>query len=87
MLIEVVGFSLLFDGDLNVGWFGRHVLPHTLGLAAAGILFTWFGLGLCVWAPNSTSLSGRTSPESATPTLPTITVRISSATRWGARTG
>jgi protein-S-isoprenylcysteine O-methyltransferase Ste14 len=50
MLIEVVGFSLLFDGDLNVGWFGRHVLPHTLGLAAAGILFTWFGLGLCVWA-------------------------------------
>jgi len=50
MVIEVTGFSLLFDGDLNVRWLGRHFLPHTLGLAVIGILLTWLGLSLCIWA-------------------------------------
>jgi len=50
MLIEVVGFSLLFDGDFNVGVFGRHFLPRCFALAVLGILFTWSGLSLCVWA-------------------------------------
>jgi protein-S-isoprenylcysteine O-methyltransferase Ste14 len=50
MFVEVVGFTLLFNGDANIGPLARHVLPRTESGAYLGILFTWVGLGLAIWA-------------------------------------
>ena len=50
MLVEVVGFTLLFNGDANIGPLSRHFLPRTETGADLGILLTWAGLGLAIWA-------------------------------------
>lgn len=50
MLVEVLGFALLFDGDAGIGALGRHFLPRSLGLTMAGSLLTWSGIGIAIWA-------------------------------------
>ena len=50
LVVEVVGFTLLFTGDANVGPLGRHFLRYTEAGADLGILLTWIGLGLAIWA-------------------------------------
>jgi len=50
MLIEVVGFTMLFDHDFDLGWLGRHFLPRTTTTAAIGIALTWVGIGIAMWA-------------------------------------
>jgi protein-S-isoprenylcysteine O-methyltransferase Ste14 len=50
MLIEVVGFTLLFNGDFDIGPLGRHFVPRNVPAAAIGTALTWMGLGVAIWA-------------------------------------
>ncbi len=50
MLVEALGFTLLFNGDFNLGPLSRHFLNHSTMTAATGIVLTWAGLGIAIWA-------------------------------------
>lgn len=50
MLVEVVGFTLLFNRDAGVGMLGRHFLPSSPAATSFGTLFTWAGIGIAMWA-------------------------------------
>jgi len=50
MLVEAVGFNLLFNRGLDIGPLGRHFLPRTTATATVGIVLTWTGLAIAVWA-------------------------------------
>lgn len=50
MFIEVVGFTLLFSHDADIGVLSRHFAPRTMTMEALGLAFTWAGIGLAVWA-------------------------------------
>jgi protein-S-isoprenylcysteine O-methyltransferase Ste14 len=50
MFIEVVGFTLLFSHDADIGFLGRHFAPRTMTMQAIGLAFTWAGIALAVWA-------------------------------------
>ncbi len=50
MFIEVVGFTLLFSHDADIGVLRRHFAPRTMTMEAIGLAFTWAGIGLAVWA-------------------------------------
>lgn len=50
MFIEVVGFTLLFNRDLDASLLGRHFLAQTTVTAVLGILLTWLGVAIAIWA-------------------------------------
>lgn len=50
MLIEVVGFTMLFNGDFDIGPLRQHFLPRTAANSAIGIGLTWVGLAIAIWA-------------------------------------
>ena len=50
MLIEVIGFTMLFNHDFDLGPLGRHFLPRTTPAASIGIALTWVGIGTAIWA-------------------------------------
>ncbi|HLV87454.1 MAG TPA: isoprenylcysteine carboxylmethyltransferase family protein [Candidatus Sulfotelmatobacter sp.] len=50
MLVEVIGFTLVFSSDLDGSPLGRHFLPHTSGISVLGIVLTWLGVGIAIWA-------------------------------------
>jgi len=50
MLIEVVGFTMLFNRDFDLGPLDRHFLPRTTTTATIGIGLTWAGIGIAIWA-------------------------------------
>ena len=50
VFIEVVGFTLLFDSDAGIGFFGHRVIPRISELRLAGVLLTWAGIALALWA-------------------------------------
>lgn len=50
MLIEVIGFTLLLNGDASIGRLRRHILPPSDAAATSGIVLTWAGIGLAIWA-------------------------------------
>jgi protein-S-isoprenylcysteine O-methyltransferase Ste14 len=50
MLVEILGFVLLFSEHAGVGVFGRRIFPQTYALAVAGVALTWIGIALALWA-------------------------------------
>jgi protein-S-isoprenylcysteine O-methyltransferase Ste14 len=50
VFLEVVGFVLLFSDDAAIGTLGQRVIPRTYALAASGVVFTWAGIALALWA-------------------------------------
>lgn len=50
LLIEIVGYVLIFSSSTGIGFLGNRVLPRTAVDATAGVLLTWSGIGLAVWA-------------------------------------
>jgi protein-S-isoprenylcysteine O-methyltransferase Ste14 len=50
LLIEVVGFVLIFSGSTGVGFLGTRFIPRTLVSAILGVVLTWSGVGLAIWA-------------------------------------
>jgi protein-S-isoprenylcysteine O-methyltransferase Ste14 len=50
LLIEVVGFVLIFSGSMGVGFLGTRFIPRTMVSAILGMVLTWSGVGLAIWA-------------------------------------
>ena len=50
MFLEVVGFTVLFNDAAGIGILGRHFLPRTIMLAVIGVVLTWAGIGIALWA-------------------------------------
>lgn len=50
VLLEVAGYLLVFNQATEIGFLGRRFIPRTLTGAASGVLLTWLGIGLAIWA-------------------------------------
>ena len=50
LLLEVLGFVLLFSDVAGIGVLGHHILPRTYALAVTGVAFTWIGIAIALWA-------------------------------------
>jgi protein-S-isoprenylcysteine O-methyltransferase Ste14 len=50
LLIEIAGYLLIFSGTPDSGFLGARVVPRTLVGAMVGVIFTWSGIGLAIWA-------------------------------------
>jgi protein-S-isoprenylcysteine O-methyltransferase Ste14 len=50
LFLEVLGFVLLFSDLVEIGLLENHLFPQTDALAVAGVIFTWVGIGLALWA-------------------------------------
>jgi protein-S-isoprenylcysteine O-methyltransferase Ste14 len=50
LLLEILGFGLLFSDAAEVGILGRRVIERTYALATTGVVLTWIGIGTALWA-------------------------------------
>jgi protein-S-isoprenylcysteine O-methyltransferase Ste14 len=50
LLIEIVGYLLIFHRSLGIGFLGGRFVPHSLSGAILGVLCTWAGIALAIWA-------------------------------------
>ena len=50
LALEILGFFLLFSDAAGIGILGRHILRQSVALAAAGVVLTWIGIALALWA-------------------------------------
>jgi protein-S-isoprenylcysteine O-methyltransferase Ste14 len=50
VLIETVGFVLLFRHAAGVGFLGERFMHRTLASPIVGSILTWMGIGLAIWA-------------------------------------
>ncbi|MGH9547566.1 MAG: methyltransferase family protein [Terriglobales bacterium] len=50
VLLEVAGYLLIFNHSTEIGFLGKRFIPHTLTGAVLGVLLTWIGIGLAIWA-------------------------------------
>jgi len=50
LLLEIIGFALLFSDAAEIGVLGHRVLHRTYALAVAGVVLTWIGIAIALWA-------------------------------------
>ena len=50
MFLVVAGYVFLFSHDANIGLLARHFVPRSTGSLTAGIVLTWLGITLALWA-------------------------------------
>jgi protein-S-isoprenylcysteine O-methyltransferase Ste14 len=50
LLLEIVGYVLVFSDSAGVGFLGTRFIRRTLGSATLGLGLTWLGIGLAIWA-------------------------------------
>jgi protein-S-isoprenylcysteine O-methyltransferase Ste14 len=50
LFLEVLGFVLLFSDVVDIGPLENHLFPRIVALALAGVILTWVGIGLALWA-------------------------------------
>jgi protein-S-isoprenylcysteine O-methyltransferase Ste14 len=50
MFVAVLVFARLWNGDVDIDVFGQKVLPRIFGVMVVGIIFTWAGIALAIWA-------------------------------------
>jgi protein-S-isoprenylcysteine O-methyltransferase Ste14 len=50
LILEIIGFVLLFSNHAGISVLGHPVFPQTFALAAAGVALTWIGISLALWA-------------------------------------
>ena len=50
LAIEVVGYLLIFRTSTGIGFLGDRVLPRNLLGPVVGVLLTWLGIALAIWA-------------------------------------
>jgi len=48
--LEIVGYMLIFNGSTGFGFLGNRIIPRTLVVAIPGVICTWAGIGLALWA-------------------------------------
>ncbi len=50
VLVEVIAYLLVFSHTTEIGFLGERFIPRTLTGALLGVLPTWLGIGLAIWA-------------------------------------
>jgi protein-S-isoprenylcysteine O-methyltransferase Ste14 len=50
VLVEVIAYLLVFNHATDIGFLGERFIPRTLTGALLGVLLTWLGIGLAIWA-------------------------------------
>ena len=50
LFLEISGFALLFSDAAEIGVLGHRVLHRTYALAVAGVVLTWIGIAIALWA-------------------------------------
>src|SRR5580700_367165 len=50
LVLEILGFFMLFSGAAGIGVLGHPVFPQTFASAAIGVAFTWIGIAIALWA-------------------------------------
>ena len=50
ILLEIVGYGLLFSDLGAIGFLGHRVFHRTYAVAAIGVAFTWIGIAIALWA-------------------------------------
>lgn len=50
LVLEILGFVVLFSGVARIGVLGQRVIPWSYAGAAAGVALTWAGIAIAVWA-------------------------------------
>src|SRR5271167_5156078 len=50
LLLEVLGFELLFSDVAEIGLLGHRVVHRTYALAVTGVALTWIGITIALWA-------------------------------------
>ena len=50
LVLLILGYSLVFSNVAKFGFLGERFMPHTWLLRTTGVVLTWVGIGLAVWA-------------------------------------
>ena len=50
LLIEIAGYVLIFSDSAGIGFLGTRFMPRTWASAILGVVLTWSGIGLAIWA-------------------------------------
>jgi protein-S-isoprenylcysteine O-methyltransferase Ste14 len=50
LVLEVLGYFLLFSDWAEIGILGQRVVPRTYPLAITGVTLTWIGIAIALWA-------------------------------------
>src|SRR6266849_5538364 len=50
LAIEGTGYMLIFSGSAGIGFLGSRFVSRTLPSASLGVVLTWSGIGLAIWA-------------------------------------
>jgi protein-S-isoprenylcysteine O-methyltransferase Ste14 len=50
MLLEVIGFVLLFRHSADIGFLGQRIIPRSFAIGVTAFVLTWVGIALAIWA-------------------------------------
>ena len=50
LVLEILGYFLLFSDWAEIGILGQRVVPRTYALAITGVALTWIGIAIALWA-------------------------------------
>jgi protein-S-isoprenylcysteine O-methyltransferase Ste14 len=50
LVVEIAGYYLLFASSAGAEFLGHRLIPGTYFFAGAGVVCTWLGIGLTIWA-------------------------------------
>jgi protein-S-isoprenylcysteine O-methyltransferase Ste14 len=50
LLLEIVGYVLIFKGSTGFGFLETRFIPRTMAIMILGVVCTWAGIGLAIWA-------------------------------------
>ena len=50
LVLELLGFALLFLDHTGIEFLDRHIVQQSDALALLGVVLTWIGIGIAVWA-------------------------------------
>jgi len=50
VVLETAAYLLVFNRSTEIGFLGERFIPRTLSGAVLGVLLTWIGIGLAIWA-------------------------------------
>ena len=50
LFLEILGFTLLFSDRAEIGVLGHRVVHRTYALSVAGVVLTWIGIAIALWA-------------------------------------
>jgi protein-S-isoprenylcysteine O-methyltransferase Ste14 len=50
LLLEITGYAMVFSDTAGIGFLGTRFIPRNLLSAILGVVLTWSGVGLAIWA-------------------------------------